>query len=700
MRRLPALAVLIALLAGPKALADESAPHVVTPEDAFTLDTIAGLAVDTRGTDIAFVLKRWAEADDTPVRDLWLLDTRSRSSRRLTFTDGAVSHPTFSPDGDTIYVLADDDQGDTQLFRIGADGGPLQPLTREPGGIDAYQLDPDGRSAWLVLHDDDPVQDDWSELRAAHSDLTYVDREVTTSRIDRLDLDTFRSETVWTPGAYVVELAVTRGGERIAAITAPDKELIGWEGGTEVRVYDPQTDTDQTLDDTLWRAEAPSPFGWLSSLTWSSDGRALAWRVDFDGYPGEILAAEFAGADAEIWRLPRPREVHVDSPGLRWVPGRRELCFGAAERARRRIVCLDSVRSGQVGRDRTIPSGDAVVEDFAFSGDGRDLIAYAGTPDRFPELYRMPARGNLAAVPLTDLNPHTADWALPEVSIARWTAPDGTEVEGILELPPGWTREQGPLPTVVLIHGGPTSQARYQRRFRYHGRTLLASQGYAVLLPNYRGSTGYGDAFLTGLVGHEAEIEVADLLAGVDQLVADGIADPSRLAVSGWSNGGYLTNALLSQSDRFKAAISGAGVVDQTLQWALEDTPGHVINFMQGLPWEVPDAYAKASPLLHLAGASTPTLLHVGANDARVPPAHARALFRALDAYLHVPAELVLYPDTGHGLRSRPHQAAKMAWDLAWLDRWLVGATDAPATAAEGASQAEDTSAQAPAPAP
>jgi len=692
MRSPPLLIPILTLGVVTSAPADTPEARPVAPDDAFTLDTVAGMAVDTRGTKVAFILRRWSEDDDGTVRDLWLLDTRSRNTRRLTFTDDLVAKPTFSPNGDTLYMVAKDDQGDKQLFRIDADGGPMQPLTREPGGIDGYELDPSGKAAWIVVHTERPASDDWAGLRSEHADLTYVDRQVTTSRVDRLDLATFRTDTVWTPDAYIIDLEVTRHGERLAAITAPDVELIRWEGETEVVIFEPDTDSTSTLDDALWRDNAPSPYGWLSSLAWASDGRALAFRVDFDGHPGEVFAAELAGGEAEVWKLPRPREVHVDSPGLRWVPGRRELCFGAAEKARRRVVCLDRVRSGTVGRDRTVPSGDAVVEDFAFSGDGRDLIAYAGTPDRFPELYRLPARGTLAAVPLTDLNPHTKSWALPSLSIVQWTAPDGTAVEGVLELPAGWTPEDGPLPTMVVIHGGPTSQSRYQRRFRYHGRTLLASQGHAVFLPNYRGSTGYGDAFLTDLIGKEADIEVVDILAGVDHLVSEGISDADRLAVGGWSNGGFLTNAIVSRSDRFKAAISGAGVADQTMQWALEDTPGHVINYMQGLPWEQNEAHETASPLRALGGASIPTLIHVGENDARVPAAHARAMFRALDVYLDVPTELVIYPDTGHGLRKMSHQQAKMAWDLAWLARWLnPEAPAAPtATADEDEGESED----------
>ena len=142
------------------------------------------------------------------------------------------------------------------------------------------------------------------------------------------------------------------------------------------------------------------------------------------------------------------------------------------------------------------------------------------------------------------------------------------------------------------------------------------------------------------------------------------------------SNGGLLTNCIITHTGRFKAASTGAGILDMVLQWGTEDTPGHVVNYMQGLPWETPDAYRKASAVYVLDRVTTPTLIHVGGSDARCPPAHSKALYRALHRYLKVPAELVVYPGEGHGLLIRKNRLAKMEWDLAWFDKYLLGKTD------------------------
>src|SRR5262249_34813543 len=188
-----------------------------------------------------------------------------------------------------------------------------------------------------------------------------------------------------------------------------------------------------------------------------------------------------------------------------------------------------------------------------------------------------------------------------------------------------------------------------------------------------RGSTGYSDKFLTDLVGRENQVEVEDILKGVDALVERGIADPQRLGVTGWSNGGYLTNCIITQTTRFRAAISGAGLVDAAVGFGSNDEPADTIAFKRGFPWSAPERYQRASPTYALDKVRTPTLIHVGGNDERCPPAHSRMLYRALKEYVGVPTELLVYPGEGHGLMKYQHRRAKMEWDLAWFDRYVLG---------------------------
>lgn len=649
--------------------------HAITPDDLFTLERAEELAVDARGRRVAWIRARWDEASGTRKRDVWMSDTRTGAATRLTFTDGNEHDLRWSRDGRWLYYLRGDDAGKQRVWRRSPDVADEVPVS--PAGLDVQDYALSADALWLIAERKAPVDDAFSALRKAHGDVRYGHHERRLSTLHRLDLQSWRDREVQALDATAYELAVTPNGRYVAALTAPDTPLMLREGWSEVWVWDVAAGARVAIDDTLWRASAPSPYGWLTGLSWSSDGLALAFHVDFDGYPGETYVAELAAGQARVWALPRPGEVTTTDDRLAWVPDRRELCMIAADRARQRVLCVDDVRAGTFGRQRMFPDGNVVVHDFGFSGDGRDVVADVATPTSFSELYRLPGRGLALPVRVTDLNPHTDDWRLPTLSVVSWTAPDGREVEGILELPYGHDPAEGPIPTYVVIHGGPTSHARFERQLRPMGEGWMASEGVALFMPNYRGSTSFGDAFLTDLVGRENDVEVADILAGVDALVARGIADPERLAVGGWSNGGYLTGAAITATDRFKAAILGAGVVDMTLQWALEDTPGHVINFMKGQPWEVGEHYLAASPLYDVGAIRTPTLIQFGADDPRVPPAHGQALFRALHHYTDVPVELMLFPNAGHGLGTMKQLRTKQAWDVAWLKRFLLGVDDA-----------------------
>jgi dipeptidyl aminopeptidase/acylaminoacyl peptidase len=257
-----------------------------------------------------------------------------------------------------------------------------------------------------------------------------------------------------------------------------------------------------------------------------------------------------------------------------------------------------------------------------------------------------------------------------------WDAPDKSRVGGALELPHGY-KKGDKLPLVVALHGGPTTSARGSLQFDPHnGRTYFAAKGYAVFCPNYRGSTGYGDKFVTDLIGNENDIEVKDILAGIQHLVKEGIANPERVGVMGWSNGGYLTNCLITMKDspvKFRAASSGAGILDTVAEWGFNDEPAYPRVFKKGHPWETPEIYKKTSPTYGLGNVKTPTLIHVGGNDERCPPGHSRMLYRALKEYVKVPTELVVYPNEPHGLTRYSNRKAKMEWDLAWFDKYLMG---------------------------
>jgi len=675
---MPHRIVLFLLLAGLACApaAASASPHAIGPEDYFSLVSPGHCALSPNGRFVAFRETRWADEGGDRQRDLWLADLDNGGVRRLTFDGFGAGDPAWSPDGNWIYVSGSRRTGDsaeppwdgsTQVWRLSPAGGQPLPMTRVSGGIGLFRLSADGNALFYTVSEK-VHEEEWRELRKAHEALEYGHGVSELDSLRQLDLGSWRTKECLAAQQVIHDFRPSPDGRRVALITADDEELIFKEGWSRVEVLDLAGGGLSLLTGDGWRDDHPSPYGWIEELAWSADGDSLAFSIAFDGYATRVYLGRRDEGETSLERVTLPPGV-MFAGGLTWRGTGNTLCFRGEARARIRVESISN--PGPAAEHRCLTPGDLVVDDFCFSRDGRRLVIAAGGPEHFADLFLQDEDGTRRQV--TDLNPQVAAWALPQLSVFSWTGADGDTVEGILELPPGYRAgEEGPLPLVLELHGGPTASTTFRLRFWIYGRTLMAARGYALLSPNYHGSTGYGEPFLEKLIGRENEIEVTDIISGAEALVAAGIADPERIGVMGWSNGGYLTNCVITERPGlFKAASSGAGVLDQVIQWGIEDTPGHVINYMRGLPWERAEAYRKASPLFELHRVSTPTLVHVGGADPRVPPAHSRALYRALHHYLGVPAELVVYPGAAHSLSTRAHRLAKMEWDLAWFDRYL-----------------------------
>jgi dipeptidyl aminopeptidase/acylaminoacyl peptidase len=675
--------------------------HQIVAEDYFSIGIVADATCSPDGQYVAYTESRWEPPADKRNVDLWVVATESGQGetglvrpRRLTFDKAADSNPRWSPDSQYIYYTSapkrsgEEDppyNGKKQVWRIGVDGGEAFPVTRVDKGVGLYDLAAGGNAIYYTT-DKKHVAEEWKSQCEEFDHLTYGWGVINHSQVWKLDLQTWRAEKLVDEDRVVGQMAVSPDGQRIAMLTTPTEEIISNEGRSRVDVYDTETKTVTTLIDKQWREEAPSPYGWLNDLAWSADSHKLAFRIEFDGYPSEIFVAQFGSTEIPITKLPRPDEVFPHTIGMHWRGPTDELCFVAHDHARTRLYGISGIANGKHGPSRLITPGEVTIDSFTFSQNGDRLTFVSSGLTHPQEVFTAPADGETKPEDyrrLTNANPQIDTWMLPAVQTVTWKGWNGDEVEGILELPPDYKPGQR-LPLIVEIHGGPTSATQYQFRFWIYGRTLMPARGYALLSPNYRGSTGYGDKFLTELIGHKNDRDVQDILSGVDAMIEQGIADPDRLAVMGWSNGGYVTNCLITTTTRFKAASSGAGVFDSAMQWMAEDTPGHVINFQQGFPWNRAEAMRASSPLYNVDKVTTPTLIHVGENDPRCPPEHSRGLFRSLHEYVKTPTQLLVYPGEGHGLSTYKNRKAKMNWDIAWFDKYVPATTPGTTTGQAG----------------
>ena len=296
------------------------------------------------------------------------------------------------------------------------------------------------------------------------------------------------------------------------------------------------------------------------------------------------------------------------------------------------------------------------------------IYSSLGKPD---EVYLADSTATLdQAKPITSFNKLFTERELPQGKPYQWKADDGTSVEGMLIYPPG-KFEAKHLPMLTLIHGGPAdADGNSFGADWYDWAALAATNGWLVFRPNYRGSTGYGDKFLLQIVPQIVSRPGKDILEGVDALVKDGIADPDHLTIGGYSYGGYMTNWLITQTTRFKAAVTGAGAVEHIGNWGNDDTTYDDAYFLGGRPWEVPQRYHDEAAIFQIDKVRTPTHMVAGADDIRVAVLEDYLLEHALYS-LGIPNKLLIFPGEGHGLGKNPwHGKIKVREELKWLQKY------------------------------
>jgi dipeptidyl aminopeptidase/acylaminoacyl peptidase len=273
---------------------------------------------------------------------------------------------------------------------------------------------------------------------------------------------------------------------------------------------------------------------------------------------------------------------------------------------------------------------------------------------------------------LTRLNPQIESLTLGQLDAVKWMSNDGTEVEGLLVYPVGY-QTGARYPLLTYIHGGP--EGAYTLGFNASWSAfpqVYAGAGYAVFMPNFRGSSNYGAQFAQSNARLVGKVDYEDILSGVDHLIKLGLADENRLAVAGWSYGGYMSAWIIGHTDRFKCAAYGAGLSNAVSYWGTADIVEQRERLHGGTPWEAHKMFDEQSPLNYLTKVKTPALIFHGEKDERVPLGQSLETYRTLKR-LGVTTQLVIYPDQGHGLLTPSYQLDKMRREFAWIEKYLAG---------------------------
>ena len=622
-------------------LTAQTAP--LTPEQ--TLDRRAigergdGLAFAPDGARLLFSVTEPVKAA-ARARAIWMLDVATGALRQLTFSGKNDASPRWAPDGASIAFLSDRD-GPAQLYRLAMRGGEADKLTDRRDAIRAFRWAPDGRRIALLMPE--PKPEARLQRERDKDDARVEDRDERHARVWMLDPATRALTQVTTVNWRIDQIEWTPDGRRLIAVANPKPESDQW--NERIYAVDPG-------DGRFTPIGEPHPP--IGAVAISPDGGTIAYagaRVDGPSPHDLYLQPMDGGAARNLTAAPIDRPIgQID-----WIDND-SLAVIVARGFSSEIVIVS-----RDGRSKPIDRLDTNPTVFARSPNG--TLAFAGeTTARAPELWIRTPDGSARA--MTHVNESWSSMPVVKPEIVKYASADGVEIEAALLRPA--TASPQPRPFVVLVHGGPTG--RWSDTFEPWGQ-LLAARGYAVLYPNVRGSTGYGHRFVEMNRADWGGGDFKDVMAGVDWAVARGIADPARLGIGGWSYGGYMAAWAVTKTSRFKAAVSGAPVIDMASEFGTENESGYD-EWFYGTPYEKLDAFIRSSPITYVKNAKTPTLLLQGADDETDPIGQSQQFYRGLKRY-GVETELVIYPREPHGLREEKHLVDRLSRILAWYDKYL-----------------------------
>ena len=664
------------------------APAKWTPELALTVKNISNVAVSPDGQQVAFQV---ATAVTDGERSEWVSQIHVASSDgsrgyQLTRGEKSSTAPAWSPDGRWIGFLSSR-SGKANLWRIALAGGEAEQLTDEKGGVSAFRWSPDGKTMAFAMTD--PKTDDEEKADKEKRDARVVDEATKQVRLHVVPVEpdsaAKRPVRKLTQGDYSVgEFDWSPDGKFIAFSHTPSPKADDWTK-SDVSAVSVESGNVQPLAAT--RAAESSP-------VYSPDGQTIALSISDDpptwGFTARVHLLAAAGGTPRALAESYDRQPDI----VGWSPDGKRILISETHRTINRLGALP-VDGG--------PQVDLSAAGLMVNGAAVNRIFRSPEPERPRE---RGARGGAApegpvptrVVPRIGFVSESADRApevfvtsaesfkpvqvshvqeLPSIPMGRtevvsWPAPDGMTIEGLLTYPAGYqpgTR----VPLLVIVHGGPTgvfTQGFIASRGAYP-IAAFASEGYAVLRCNVRGSSGYGRDFRYANYGDWGGADYRDIMSGVDAMIQRGVADPDRLGVMGWSYGGFMTSWIVTQTKRFKAASVGAGVTNLMSFTGTSDIPSFLPDYFGGEYWDVFDQWRSHSAMFNVKGVSTPTLIQHGEADARVPISQGYEFFNALRQQ-GVPVKMVVYPRQPHGLQEPKLQLDAMKRNLEWFGQWIL----------------------------
>jgi dipeptidyl aminopeptidase/acylaminoacyl peptidase len=666
------------------ALRSHEALTVPTFKQWLELRQVGGAVISPDGRNVAFTVSAPNWKDNRFEEQIWISRAGEPPFQLTVSGKWNNSAPRWSADGQWLGFLSDRGNG-RQVYIIRAAGGEARRVTNIKDGVNDFAWSPVAMDVAFTATG--PLSKEMTARQKAYGEFTIEGSDFRPARLwitaadtnlshgdseacDRSDSTEERADSTprqcpSSPAARVLtaqhtfsvgDFAWSPDGRQIAFAHTPDPRLSS-SGQSDISVLDVASGSTHAL------VTSPGPD---TDPVWSPDGKWILYSTaagDSTGtYYRNHYLAKIPSTGGATTVLTRAFDEWPSS--AEWLPN--GIRFMAARGTTQHIFALDPAS----GATRPLVSTPDVIRGATFSKDGETIAFVGEDATTLPEVYRMRLDGRPEK--LTHSTDQISGWAVGTREVVSWKSTDGTRIEGVLIKPTDYDPKRR-YPLLVVIHGGPTGISRLTLTGSYvYPIVQFLAKGAVVLMPNYRGSMGYGEKFRSLNVRNLGVGDAWDVLSGVDALIARGIADSARLAAMGWSQGGYISAFLTTTSRRFKAISVGAGISDWMTYYVSTDITPFTRQYLQATPWSDPKIYAKTSPITYIEQARTPTLIQHGELDRRVPTADAYELYRGLDD-VGVPVRLIVYKGFGHGINKPKEQLAATWHNWQWFSKYIWG---------------------------
>jgi dipeptidyl aminopeptidase/acylaminoacyl peptidase len=621
------------------------------------------------GKRIVYEVQKANWEDNAFDRNLLIVDVASGESHALTSAKKSSTNAAWSPDGKWVAFLSDrpgqikdTPEGKKQLYVISAVGGEAQQITKTENDVNAFDWASDSKRIAFSMSDPEPKalkdrKEKYGEYSVVHADYQMAHLWIVDLPDNAANAAPEAKRLTEGDAFSVGSFAWSPDGTRIAFSAQKDPDLIS-SFSEDIYVV-------KIADKSVKKiVDSPGPD---SNPKWSPDGQKIAFETAAGAKFFYYANVKIAVVPAEGGTPQILTEAFDEDPGLiGWGPD--GIYFAAEQKTYAHLFRLNPAT--KAAEKLSAPEHLASFS-FSFSQDYKQVAYRAALENQYAEIYSSkvaPWEGKK----LTAMGDQLKGFALAHREVISWKSADGTTIEGVVYKPANFDPGKK-YPLLVVIHGGPTGVDQpIVNADRYYAIERFVAKGALVLRPNYRGSAGYGEKFRALNVRNLGVGDYADVISGVDALIAKGWVDKDRVGSMGWSQGGYISAFITATSDRFKAVSVGAGISDWMTYYANTDITPFTRQYLHGTPWDDPDIYKKTSPISYIAKARTPTLIQHGENDRRVPIPNAYELRQALEDR-GVPVKMVVYKGFGHAITKPKQQRAVMEENEKWFAQYIWG---------------------------